>query len=168
MIMYHVFQRVQEDWCPHRFRLSQSIYFCATVSRCCPTTAVSMRSGSPNRESSPTLGYFGCRYFSTKSCSTKRGISTPSSDTESTCTLPCPLTPYASAVTTTSCTPLKSESRGLEEFFPALSRSKSTRDVAVTTPGWPWNVTDRTPAGRLIFPAAKYALISCSVNSDGV
>src|SRR2546422_5545825 len=65
-------------------------HFCVIVSLCRPTVAVSIRSGRAKRESSPIFGYLGRRYFSTKSCSTNRGISTPSSETVSTCTIPCP------------------------------------------------------------------------------
>jgi len=86
-----------------------------------PTVAESTRAGSAKRESMPIFGYFGLRYFSTNISSTKLGTSTPSSHTESTCTTPSLLAPWAWAVTTTSCTPLNTESNGLYEFLPAFS-----------------------------------------------
>ena len=67
-----------------RLRAVEDSYFWITVTLCSPTVAASTRAGSAKRESMPIFGYFGLRYFSTNISSTNWGISTPSSETEST------------------------------------------------------------------------------------
>src|SRR5215469_14841560 len=64
--------------------------------------------------------------------------------------------------------PVKTASSGLEERIPARTRSKSTRARPVTTPAWPSRVTDSTPSGRVSWSDARYALISCSLNTVAV